>query len=180
MVSLMDHRPLIPHRDVPPPTGVSVSVAWTMPEPGHLTIDYHVADPDGRILWPAPAVGRTDNLWQHTCFEAFVAPIRGSSYAEFNCSPSGGWAAYAFDDYRSGMRNLDLTAPPRIAHTASDHWLGTLDLAGITNLIGPRPWRLAVTAVIEARDGSKSFWSLAHPPGKPDFHHADCFAARLG
>ena len=38
---------------------------------------------------------------------------------------------------------------------------------------------LAVSAVIEETDGTKSFWALRHPPGPPDFHHPDCFALTL-
>jgi hypothetical protein len=30
--------------------------------------------------------------------------------------------------------------------------------------------------VIEDQSGGVSYWALAHPPGKPDFHHADGFA----
>src|SRR3546814_3736372 len=33
--------------------------------------------------------------------------------------------------------------------------------------------KLALSAVIEELDGTKSYWALAHPPGKPDFHHPD-------
>jgi hypothetical protein len=33
--------------------------------------------------------------------------------------------------------------------------------------------------VIEAADGSLSYWALRHPPGKPDFHHRDAFALEL-
>ncbi len=39
--------------------------------------------------------------------------------------------------------------------------------------------KLALSAVIEETDGTKSYWALAHPPGKPDFHHHTCFAATL-
>jgi hypothetical protein len=42
-----------------------------------------------------------------------------------------------------------------------------------------KDWELGISAVIETRDRQKSYWALAHPPGKPDFHHADCFAATL-
>ena len=42
-----------------------------------------------------------------------------------------------------------------------------------------RSWRLGLSAVIEDTNGHKSYWALAHPPGKPDFHHADCFAYEL-
>ena len=35
------------------------------------------------------------------------------------------------------------------------------------------PLRLGLSAVIEASDATLSYWALHHPPGKPDFHHAD-------
>ena len=41
-------------------------------------------------------------------------------------------------------------------------------------------WALGLSAILEEKDGTKSYWALAHPPGdKPDFHAADCFAASL-
>jgi len=40
-------------------------------------------------------------------------------------------------------------------------------------------WRLGLAAVIEEASGRKSYWALAHPPGKPDFHHSDCFAHEI-
>lgn len=39
--------------------------------------------------------------------------------------------------------------------------------------------RAAITAVIEEADGTKSYWALAHPAGKPDFHHPDGFVLEL-
>src|SRR5580658_558894 len=47
---------------------------------------------------------RTDALWQHTCFEAFLRPRTGDAYLEFNFAPSTEWAAYSFASYRSEMR----------------------------------------------------------------------------
>jgi hypothetical protein len=44
---------------------------------------------------------------------------------------------------------------------------------------GDRPWRLALTAVIEHATGALSYWSLHHPPGPPDFHHPDGFALKI-
>ena len=32
-----------------------------------------------------------------------------------------------------------------------------------------------LTAVIETLDGAISYWALAHPAEKPDFHHPDSF-----
>lgn len=170
---------LHPHPDFPAPDGVALSVDWSTSANQTLGIAYHVTDPDTGILWPEPAQGRSDGLWQHTCFEAFIGSSSNPAYAEFNLAPSGAWAAYAFDDYRSGMRDLALPRDPQIAG-ADGLWTATIPLGGLDALLGLAPWRLAVTAVTEATDGARSYWSLAHPPGKPDFHHPDCFAARLG
>jgi hypothetical protein len=41
------------------------------------------------------------------------------------------------------------------------------------------PLHLGLSAVLEETNGRKSYWALAHPPGKADFHHADCFALEL-
>ena len=41
-------------------------------------------------------------------------------------------------------------------------------------------WELGLSAVLEEKDGTKSYWALAHPnPEKPDFHDPGCFAAHL-
>src|SRR4051812_17339013 len=44
---------------------------------------------------PHPAL-RTDGLWRHTCFEAFIGTRDVPDYWEYNFSPSGAWAAYHF------------------------------------------------------------------------------------
>jgi hypothetical protein len=38
---------------------------------------------------------------------------------------------------------------------------------------------MGISAILVERDGRKSYWALAHPPGEPDFHHPDCFALEL-
>ena len=53
---------------------------------------------------PVMAATRSDDLWRHTCFEAFICASSGSEYYEFNFAPSTQWAAYRFSSYRSGMR----------------------------------------------------------------------------
>jgi hypothetical protein len=49
----------------------------------------------------------------------------------------------------------------------------------LPDLPSDAPWLLGLSAVIEEMNGRLSYWALAHPPGKPDFHHADCFALEL-
>ncbi|WP_298161445.1 DOMON-like domain-containing protein [Brevundimonas sp.] len=123
---------------------------------------------------PAPTpVGRADGLWQHTCLEVFAARPDGC-YAEFNLSPSNEWAAYFFDGYRDGMRPLKEASVQVHAFERSDgelklrasvYWQGWMATAG-----------LGFSAVIEDVDGKKTYWALAHPSDKPDFHHPDSFA----
>jgi hypothetical protein len=123
---------------------------------------------------------RTDELWKHTCFEAFIAagdPAHG--YIELNLSPSTRWAAYRFTGHREGMANAPIAAPGVEVHASQTELrlAATLDLAGL--LPEGAAWRLALTAVIEERAGPTSYWSLAHPEGRPDFHSAAGFVLML-
>lgn len=147
---------------------------------GSLVFQYVVTGQIGDLrLPPVTAPARTDELWWHTCFEAFVRASSGTAYYEFNFAPSTQWAAYRFDDYRTGMRVATEIAAPRIEVQSAPecYTLGaTLDLANLPRHTG---LRLGLSVVIEESSGRKSYWALAHPPGKPDFHHADCFALEL-
>src|SRR6185295_15192826 len=65
---------------------------------------------DVAIPMLAPSV-RTDELWKHTCVEAFLKTPRRKTYCEFNFAPSTRWAAYRFRDYRKGMKSIEEIAP---------------------------------------------------------------------
>ena len=161
-------------------TRVEADLAW--PAPGKLALTYVITGDIAALNLPAPvASARTDELWRHTCLEAFVGEAEGSGYYEFNLAPSSRWAAYGFDGYREGMSPAPLDDPGITAQaTAQRFTLGaTLDLGVLPGLRPDADWRLALTAVIEQRDGLKSYWALAHPAGRPDFHHADGFSQVL-
>lgn len=142
-----------------------------------LVLRYEIAGAVERILLPAQTgPERRDGLWQHTCFEIFARSAGARSYVEFNFSPSTYWAAYAFDDYRAGMRALEYRHVPsiRLSRDARSLTLETqieLDFAADATLD-----RFALAAVIEDIDHRKSYWALAHPTAQPDFHHPDAFA----
>ena len=157
-------------------TGIAVDVA--LPRPGSLVLSYVVSGKIGALrMPPVVAAGRSDELWRHTCFEAFVRPSTGPAYYEFNFSPSTQWAAYRFDNYRSGMRVATEIGAPRI-EVRSNAESYSLQAALELDRLSP-PWRLGLSAVLEETNGRKSYWALRHPSGKPDFHHADCFALEL-
>jgi hypothetical protein len=141
-----------------------------------LALHYRLSGrPEALVLPPPAAAVRTDELWRHTCFEAFVRPQPGEAYLEVNLAPSGQWAAYAFDGYRAGMRPAEVGEPGVLFARTADG----LRLEAALDLADAAPWRLGVTAVIEEAGGRISYWALAHPPGKPDFHSPDCLALEL-
>jgi hypothetical protein len=119
---------------------------------------------------------RQNNLWQTTCFEAFLMPEDGQDYLEFNFSPSTAWAAYHFSAHRAGMSQAALIAPPEIAVAQGQDHL-QLDVAVSLHLPHDR-YRMGLAAVID-EGGRNSYWALNHPGDAPDFHHRGCFSAEL-
>ena len=158
----------------------AIDVAVTLPQPDTLALSYVVSGRIGNVRFPENAASqRTDGLWQHTCFEAFLRPFPAAGYCEFNFAPSTQWAAYQFDGYRAGMHPAAGIGAPEIAAQATDKTFrleATLRWDRLSGLTHDAGWRLGLAAIVEETNGHKSYWALAHPPGKPDFHHADCFA----
>ena len=148
-----------------------------------LSLHFRVIGDNRGLLMPNPATPAfRDGLWWHSCFEAFIRADQGDGYCELNLSPSGEWAAYAFDNYRERMRPVDPLPALAIAVARSDSSIeltGQVDLSGVAALPAGRSWRLGISAIVEDAYGNKSYWALAHAPGAPDFHHKDCFALEL-
>jgi hypothetical protein len=170
----MSRFDLVPHPDFLPREVAQVTVTLSA-SPAGLQAIYAVEAPTAMLRLPPPAKPyRTADLWRTTCFELFVRED-DAAYREFNFSPSSAWAAYRFSGYRDGMAHLPVDRPPRI--TVSDESNGLI----VSVVLDPVPagTTLSPTAVIEEMDGTKSFWALAHAPGKPDFHHPASFAATL-
>jgi hypothetical protein len=148
-----------------------------------LSCRYTLRGESARLRLPQAAAGyRADGLWRHTCFEAFVAAAGTAGYYEFNFSPALDWAAYRFDDYRTGMSAASLEQAPGLqVRRSSDglELLATVHLAGLAPLRDAAALRLALAAVIEESDGRLAYWALRHPPGNPDFHHPEGFTLEL-
>ena len=106
----------------------------------------------------------------------------GGGYYEFNFAPSTQWAAYRFSSYRTGMSVATEISAPRIEVQSSPERYTLQAFLEWDRLPGLPPdaaWRLGLSALIEETSGRRSYWALAHPPGKADFHHSDCFAYEL-
>lgn len=153
---------------------------------GGLDLAWCLRGDMARLSIPAPATpGCADELWQHTCFEAFVGVTGDAAYREFNFSPSGQWAAYAFAGYRQRDETVALLTPPQItARLFAGRLEFEVSMAPAMLPATPAGSRLqlALAVVVEASDtvdGSHSYWALRHPAAHPDFHHRDGFAIAL-
>ncbi|HIJ90383.1 MAG: DOMON-like domain-containing protein [Desulfobulbaceae bacterium] len=132
------------------------------------------------VLPTAAEPKRCDNLWQSTCLELFWAEEGGKNYWELNLAPTGDWNVYAFTDYRTGMHQEDRVAGPLTeTHRTEDSFSLTGELK-ITNLHGGHtPLRVGISAVLQHRNNRLSYWALAHPEEKPDFHAPRTFLLQL-
>lgn len=162
----MNRHPLHAHPSAPPAADWRLEAeAWVIP--GGLGLRYLLLG-DAGALRLGSSRGRAHELWRQTCFEAFLAPEGKPGYLEFNFTPSGAWAAYDFDARRQGMRSLELPQAPEIATNRDDRSVEvTVQL--LLTFAAPA-WRLGLSAVLEEDGGTMSYWALAHPGPRPDFH----------
>jgi hypothetical protein len=170
------------HPDSSCVTVTHIEVEVARPRALTLVFTYVVA---GRIsdlaIPPTAAAARSDELWRHSCFEAFIGSSPDGAYYEFNFAPSTQWAAYRFSGYRTGMRvATEIRAPQISVGSSPDRYVlqasAELDQALLSR---GSPLRFGLAAVIEEISGNRSYWALAHPPGKADFHHSDCFTLEV-
>ena len=147
-----------------------------------LQMTFRVDGDIPRIRVPPPGVPRfATQLWQHTCFEAFIAVEGQPAYHEFNFAPSGQWAVYAFSGYRNGGPLTNEKLRPQITVRSIDSRLeldALIQLDFLSAIRRRASLRVGLSAIIEAHDGL-SYWALRHPGNKPDFHDADGFALLL-
>lgn len=149
-----------------------------------LHLDYQLMGKGDALAVPdAQEPVRADNLWQKTCCEVFLKAAGQKGYFEVNLSPSTRWACYHFSSFREGMADATIGAAPvikAVADAAGIRLQAAIDLSMLPSDFANSALTLALSCVVEGRDGSKSFWALNHPPEKPDFHHDDCFQLQIG
>ena len=174
--NLLAH-PATPPAGSPFKVWANVDHAASLGATATTNIWFGVGAPATRFVIPeASEPVRADGLWKTTCFEAFLRPVGEQSYREWNFAPSGEWAAYDFADYREGGANAEVGAPPYVRMEDNLIWWA---LGATIALDAARQWELGLSAVLEEKDGTKSYWALAHTGDKPDFHAPGCFTARL-
>ena len=168
------------HPDTPCTAVAALEAEVSRGPGGALLVHYYLLGEVGAVVPSLRMLStnrRADELWLHTCFEAFVKPEGSEAYWEFNIAPTWDWQCYALSGYRTGRHPEDAIAAPsaegRYAENGWElrtHW----SLAGVVP--DDKPWQLGLSAVIEDKSGAISYWALRHAPDQPDFHHASAFA----
>ena len=167
------------------PTSVvrRIDVGVGMQHDGALRLRYFLDGEIDRIALPPRGIGRrAERLWQHTCFEAFVARSDARAYCELNFSPSRSGPHSDSRAYREGMSPIALQRDPAIAVSVVRGPARARGVVGpeiLLALPGMSSLKLGLSAVIEETDGRLSYWALVHPAERPDFHHRDGFVLPL-
>lgn len=177
---LVEGLSLLCHPDTPSLAVTGVNARLVIGAHRRFGLDFQIVAPPGAVFLPKRSAPlRRDGLWKTTCMEMFVGAREKACYCEYNYSPSGEWAAYRFSEYRTDMSAMDADAPP-IVLVDTDKSSIVIRIEDEFPTVRYDTATLALSAVIEEADGTKSYWALRHPPGPPDFHHPDCFALTLG
>lgn len=177
--------PLVCHPDTGPGAVRALCARAWRADAGSLVLGYRLEGDLARIRVPpgrSPGGALRDPLWKHTCFEAFLGVEGEAAYHELNFSPAGKWQVHAFRAWRDGGPvTLEGFAPAiRVRLDARTLELeATLRLEALGPGLARASLRLALSAVVEAYDGTLSYWAIRHPEATPDFHHPDGFALRL-
>ncbi len=177
---------LVAHPSTPCAAVRALEVRIEIREVDLLVLDYALQGDIPRLrIPPERTAQRVDELWKHTCFEAFLRTDDSPGYYELNFSPSGEWSAYRFSAYRHGLAPADGVGVPTTSVLASDTALrfeASIPVAAIRECMSPQsevPLRIALAAVIESHDGKLSYWAQHHAAAKPDFHHPDAFVLEI-
>lgn len=148
-----------------------------------LTLHYVLAGNLEEVLISQASLSpsRKDELWKATCFEFFLALKGQPGYWEFNLSPSGDWNIYRMDAYRriGFCEESAISQPAFAARKETDRF--SLDVSiDLTSIIPfEQEVQMAVTAILQTKDGNETYWALIHPAPQPDFHTRESFILAL-
>lgn len=162
-----------------------------------ITLHYSLVGKLEDILLASKSLdpSRKNELWSRTCFEFFLAIKDQPQYWEFNMSPSGDWNVYHMDAYRRigfreetslqrlpfEFRNARVAQSSQRQHSRNESGMCTLDaVVDLNPILQPNQFLdIGITAVIQTTDGDETYWALAHPAPKADFHLRESFILGL-
>lgn len=174
----METHELVAHEAYPPADVTSVTARIVSRDKNWLRLRWRIEGASKLLVPRFAGRGRADELWRTTCFELFLQPQGGSSYCEFNLSPSERWAAYDFSAPREAMTDRPVAIEPACTIRQGSSF-AIFDAAIPDSALPATACAVGLSCVLEELGRIKSFWALSHNKDQPDFHDPTCFAARL-
>ncbi len=147
-----------------------------------LSIEYQLFGDLNAISIDPPVTqpSRKFHLWEATCFEFFIGIPGDANYWEFNLSPAGNWAVFAFDDYRQGLRDeLAFTSLPFKVDRYPNYITLSLEFDLSEIILAEQDLEMSVTTVIKSSQNQLSYWAISHSGKVADFHLRDSFMIKL-
>ena len=177
-------KPLSPFAPEAHLQGLALSCAARWHE-GVLELHYRLSGPLQRLRLPSQIAGeppqRRDQLWQSTCFEAFIGRAGQPGYWELNLAPNGDWNCYALNGYRQGLQPepriqaLPFVLKQRQLEGELEQLELTLSLPIGALIPAASALELSVTAVLDDVSHGCSYWAWRHSGTEPDFHRRESF-----
>ena len=148
---------------------------------------YEIAGDLSKIIVPDKKImpSRKYNLWEHTCFELFIAIKDLPKYWEFNFSPSGDWNVFYFETYRNeGFGNKlyeegSFISLPFISQRGPEKLIVKIEFDLNVIVRNNEKLYIGISAVVEFRNYGLSYWALKHCENKPNFHTRESFIISL-
>ena len=150
-----------------------------------VEINFEWNDPEKKIvLSESPSGGRHFNLWQQTCFEAFIQPAGGAKYYEINLSPAKAWNVFSFESYRAPQPPTEVPGVEILKFEVEGLAAGSTNLKTFKanlkvqiKILGAnfRQVNASLCSVVVLKDLQTTYWSTKHADQKANFHHFDSF-----
>lgn len=143
----------------------------------HILIEFSISAPHALIDFNSKGIkknlttNRADELWKHTCFEAFWAEPGKPDYWEFNVAANGIWNIYYFNSYRS-------PSPPQESYDFEliKFEFSSTKLSALLNCnVAITSLEAALTSIIKTNLNQTLYFATCHSGTKPDFHIRESF-----
>ena len=170
-------QPLQPFEPDPDLRGIQLAAEaiWVG---GVLSLRYALNGPADALRMPAStgAPARQHNLWESTCFEAFIGLPGEQGYRELNLAPNGHWNVYALTGYRANLQEWRAVQELRYTLRRTSEQLQLTCALDLSSWIAAdQALELSLTAVLDHGDTGCSYWAWQHRGEQADFHLRQSF-----
>jgi len=169
---------LKPFRILPFNVHVKINAQVTV-DKNELKIEYAMSGDLPKLIIPplSNTPVRIYDLWDHTCFEAFLKRKDSPSYIEFNFAPSGDWNCFFISSYRvnDGEYTPIKKTTINVSHSADRLVLKSaiaLNLLPNFSLedFESKKIEIGLSSVVEDKNNQLGYYALVHKRQNPDFH----------